>query len=577
MSVNINQGLLKFLKDTDDEKRIFILGDTASGKTTGTLKYFMEEKDTPLIYYITTRKADLSEKKIFLTETMKNYAIFFHDKPNSVEKTNVGGARKNIIHLMTIEKALYLIISQLEIKKRKYDYLENRENFVPPDLFVLDEIDSMSENSNYELLTAIINRYFPSSKVVYISAVVNEEYVKTKLANFLQLKNPNKDCYSIEKRKKRIVREFKPMNGTLKDEILKYLKIYSQNRSRFRQTIFIIPSIRTITEIPNISEITNLPGFKKNMEKFSNDISNEAEENSDLMNWKQYSSKDVKDSLKYNFGIMYSATNSNDREILLKLFNMGKIQLLIATNVIERGINVNANSLFLFETKFVKWTDRQIINFFGRVNRETRDEKEIPGNFFFISNNRTMYDFSIINKRNLTIKSSLEGYKTAIYCSYFKDLENYLLKPIVYIKRDIELFDYLTPFSDAIKYSIPPEIIRNNYKYFSEFLMASKDEDDKREILKNIIIRVRENVIIENILKYLYIKSLETFLDTNYNEMLINLKLIIDEVKKLKTHHVLIINESGKNSILQNEIENLPLIKEGKSVKNSMFFFNKNK
>ena len=210
--ININPGLLEFLKKTDDENRLFILGDTASGKTTGTLKYFMEEKQVPTIYYITTRKADLTEKKIFISENMKNYGIYFHDKPNSIEKSNIGGSIKNIIHLMTVEKALYYIVAQLKVKKEKYPFLDRNYNFAPPDLFILDEIDSLSENSNYEILTAIINQNFPETKVVYISAVVNEEYVKTKLNKFLQFQNPEKDCYSIEKRKKKIVRNFVKMN-----------------------------------------------------------------------------------------------------------------------------------------------------------------------------------------------------------------------------------------------------------------------------------------------------------------------------------------------------------------------------
>ena len=573
--ININPGLLEFLKKTDDENRLFILGDTSSGKTTGTLKYFMEEKQVPTIYYITTRKADLTEKKIFISENMKNYGIYFHDKPNSIEKSNIGGSIKNIIHLMTVEKALYYIVAQLKVKKEKYPFLDRNYNFAPPDLFILDEIDSLSENSNYEILTAIINQNFPETKVVYISAVVNEEYVKTKLNKFLQFQNPEKDCYSIEKRKKKIVRNFVKMNGNLKDEVYKYLKIYSQNKKRFRQTIFIIPSIKRITELQTLTEITELSGFRKNMAKLSNELKEKADDNDDISNWKEFASKELKTALNYNFGIMYSGTNSTDRSIMLKLFNMGKIQLLIATNVIERGINVKANSLFLFETKYVKWSDRQIINFFGRVNRESSNEKDIPGNFFFISSSRDMYDFSIIDKRNLSITSSLEDYKVAIYCTYFKNLDKYLLKPKTAIKKDIYMCDYLEPYADAIKYSIPPEVIKDNYKYIGEFLSLVKDPDDKRESLKKIVVRVKENVIIENILKYLYIKSLDIMLKDYTEKMGDNIELLVNEALKLKTHYVLKISKTGKSTIVNDEKANLNEIKQGNYPKDSIFFFSK--
>jgi hypothetical protein len=574
--IQINPGLLLFLKNTEDENRLFILGDTASGKTTGTLSYFMEKRETPTIYYITTRKADLSEKKIFISENMKNYGIYFHDKPNSIEKSNIGGSIRKTIHLMTVEKALYYIVAQLKGRNSKYSFLEKKASFNPPDLFILDEIDSLSENSNYELLTSIINQNFPTTKVIYISAVVNENYVKNKLKDFLQLKNPEKDCYSIEKNEKKITRNFVKINNNLKEAVLKYLKIYSQNKKRFRQTIFIIPSIKRITELPSLPEITALSGFKKNIPKLSSELKEKIEGSEELSNWKDVASKELKTAIAYNFGIMYSGTNSTDRNILLKLFNMGKIQLLISTNVIERGINVKANSLFLFETKYVTWTDRQIINFFGRINRETSKELDIPGNFFFISSNRQMYDFSIIDKRNLVITSSLEDYKISIYCSYFKGLSNFLLKPKQQIRKSIEMCDYLEPYSDSIKYSIPPEIIKNNYKYIADFLSLTKEADDKRESLKKIVIKIKETVIIENILKYLYMKSLENIYGFSEAKMFENIELLINEAVKLKTHHVLKITETGKDKILQNEKENLTeQIKKGLYPKNSMFFFSK--
>ena len=574
--IKINDGLLKFLKETENEKRIFILGDTASGKTTGVLKYFMEEKAVKNIFYITTRKADLSEKKIFISENMRNYGIYFHDKPNSIEKTNIGGSIVNTIHLMTVEKVLFYLISQLKVRKTKYPILEESgSTFTPPDLFVLDEIDSLSENSNYEVLTALINQNFPAIKVVYISAVVNEEYVKTKLKDFLKLEHPEKDCYSIEKKEKKILRKFIPMGSNLKEELIKYLKIYAQNQRRFRQTIFIIPSIKRITELPTLDEITTLPGFNKNLGKLSNDLKEKTLETDDISDWKDTASKELKKALNYNFAIMYSGTNSTDRNIILKLFNMGKIQLLISTNVIERGINVRANSLFLFETKYVTWTDRQIINFFGRVNREKSFDSDIPGNFFFISNHRPMYDFSIIDKRNLSITSSLEDYKVALYCTYFKNLDKFLLKPKRLIKKDIEKCEYLKPYADTIKYSIPPQVIQENYKYIAEILSPKKETDDKRESLKKIISKIKESVIIENILKYLYVKTVITILDSKSDELESNLDLIVNEALKLKTHYVLRISEAGKNNVLNKEKEILNDMKNGKYSNNSMFSFSK--
>ena len=577
-----NEKLLAFLKDTDNEKRIFILGDTASGKSTGVLEHFMKENPHKLIYYITTRKADLSEKRIFILENMKDYAVYFHDKANSVEKTNITGSITKQIHLLTVEKALYLLLSQTDEFGTKYPAFEERSSFDKPDLFILDEIDSLEEDTNYELLTALINRNYSDVKTVYISAVVDENYVKRKLGTFLKLENPDKDCYSLEKKEKKMFRKFIPMGSNLKKEIMKYLKEYANNQMRFRQTIFIIPSIKRITELPSLEEITSLSGFKKNMEKLSEDLKKSDEDISDL---EETASKDLKASLKYNFAVMYSGTNSTDRNIILKLFNAGKIQLLVSTNVIERGINVKTNSLLLFETKQVKWNNKQIMNFFGRINREKGSNKDMAGIFLFISSARKNYNFNVIDKRNLTITSALEDYKVAIYSFYFKGFEKYLLKNKNLIESDIKRYSYLKPFADAIKYSVPAEYIKSNYKLMDIFLInpnkeeVSKEKKEeignrKREAIKIIMSNIKENVIKENMLKYLYVKSVEKMLENTDDKIIKeNLKDIINEAFKIPQHSVLRITQAKRGKAETDEESKLKEIKEGKIPKGSIFFY----
>ncbi|MFH7836020.1 MAG: helicase-related protein [Candidatus Aenigmatarchaeota archaeon] len=540
--------LERFFKEREKENRLFILGDTASGKSTGTLRYFLGIKKPKIVYYVTTRKADLTEKKNFILENFKDYEIYFHDKPNSIDRINSGGKEdKPRIHLMTIEKALFYFMSQEnlfknlsieELTETRFEIFNGSANIDQPELFILDEIDSMSENSNYELLAGYINLRYPNVKTIYISAVVNEEYVKTKLKDFLRLSHPDEDVLSIEKIEKKIQTHFSYMTSPLKDEVLKYLKLYSENKERFRQTIFIIPSINNLKGILKENELLQMPGFLKSNEKLTEEIE-KTPELKDISNSFANLSTDLKTTLKHNFAIMYSSTTEEDRNVILRLFNAGKINLIASTNVIERGINVNANTLFLFETKQVHWTDRQLLNFYGRINRSIESNK-LPGHFFFISNFRKKYSFSIFERRNLKIESILDAPKAALFCSFVPELENYLLLSPSKIEEYKKKYSKISAFADSIRFSVPTNVITASYKDILSFLNTKENVGLRRLAIKKIINNISETVIKENVIKYLYYKTIYT---ASGNTMILsddsigfvkdNVELLINELLKM--------------------------------------------
>lgn len=496
-----NKGLMDFFEKNTKRPKLFILGDTASGKSTGTLNYFLSNKNYYKIFYITTRKADLSEKREYILENFKSHTVVFHDKPNntdvSIGQTIEGEKTKYTIHLMSVEKALFFMTANLSN--------DNEVNNMP-DLFILDEIDSITENQNYEILTALINGYFPHTKTIYISAVVDIKYIKTKLARFFMFDNPELSCYDMGKNNKKIATYFYEMKESLQKELDRYLVMYANNKWRYGPAIFIVPSIPKIENLVSNKKMMNIGLFSEN-KTISSEIKNI--EKSLIANKNAPIETIVKQALSHNFGIIYSKIQQSGRATVLNLFNSGKLPIIIATNAIERGINLRTKTLFLFETKTIKWTNQQIINFYGRINREriNKNEKD-TGYFFFISSIRKSYDFSIIEKRNQEITSCLNPRRAFMFLTVFDQLADRFID--ANIKSKVDIYKTYKKYSDGINFSLLEDAIFPNKENFDYILSNKKDNwiDKETIIRKTLSVVENSQQLYENMIRYLYVKTI---------------------------------------------------------------------
>lgn len=488
-----NQNLYDFFDKTQNKKRIFIFGDTGSGKSTGTLNYFIEKEIPKNLFYITSRKADLTEKYEYITDNFKNYTVYLHTTPNSPIHFDVRESKEKYppeIHLMTIEKALFFL---LNLSKNPLDPFKKE-----PDMFILDEIDSISENQNYELLTAFINAYYEQVKVVYISAVVNTNYIKTKLSNFFMLKNPDNSCYDLGKNNKNVVYIHRQLNTTLKKAVNYYLKDYVMNKEKYGQAIFIIQSLALVERVLENKDITSLGFFKinKSMQK---------KLETQFPGIYKSLSKIEKEALFHNFGIIDSRMKDEDRAIALSLFNSKQIPLLVSTNSIERGINVVTQSLFLFEGKNSNWLNSELINFYGRINR--KKEKKSAGYFVFVSK-REKSNPEIVTRRNEKITSLLTKERAALFEFQFPQMKGHFIASPEIDKSILQLSNY-KKYSDGILYSLLEKQIMPNKERF-DFILSNRDGIDRYTLIKDTInIARNEKQISENIIKYIYVKTID--------------------------------------------------------------------
>jgi len=475
-------------------KRIFVLGDTSTGKTTSTISQVLES-GAPIVYYITSKKIDLNDKEQYVrTHSFKgiHYDTLYHDSDRIISLNKKAQYK---FHLMTIEKALYYFLN---------NELENNA------VVILDEIDVISQNKNYELLVAWLNTNYPNNTIIYISATLNKERLLKDLSNFFMLdkNNPN-SIVDMGKFKRNVSTSFTHVSN-YKKAVEQELVTYANNVGKFNQTIFLIPSKPYIRQLLNSNLIKNLYPFREPNMKLSKILRN--------IHREHHLSNDVLLGLRHNIGIVDALSSHEDREFILKLFNSKIINVLFATNVIERGINVIANTIMIFESRRVRWEDNQLLNMFGRLNRsiggQTTDKM---GYFFLFSEYRQNYDFSKIYKRDYEIKSCLKYSDVYFFYVIKKDIIRHLINE--YDETKFGMFKQYEQFADSIKFSLTMHDIRKVLREISLFLnLVHGANTSNGKLLNAMVEKLGNGKTMFNLMRYLYIESYKSYKSGRINQ-----------------------------------------------------------
>jgi late competence protein required for DNA uptake (superfamily II DNA/RNA helicase) len=470
-------------------KRIFILGDTGSGKSTGVLKNVLGQGINKLVFYITTRRSELTEKEEYIRANFPEYNIIVH------ETDEIIGAKHpdmNEIHLMTIEKALFYL-------------LNNSPTGMP--IFILDEIDSISQNRNYEILVSYINTFFKENNVIYISAVVSINYIKNELSDFfmLDLSNPG-SIISLGKNIRRIVTKFIKTDHMAKD-IDKYIKLYADNPAQFNQTIIIIPSISKIEKVIK-SEIMK-SGIFQRPHRYIQDILED--KNTHIID-------DIERiALYHNIGIIHSRIGYQDRKLVMDLFNEKKINIIISTSSIERGINLSSNSMFVFESDYIgQWNDSQIINFYGRLNR-LAEGKNMIGYFYLISSVRDMYNFrKITDNFGTKIISSLTPGGFYFYKINYPEMYDHIMNKIP--EDEFNRYEQYRDYAISIKFSLSLGVIARTISHIKRFLIPENTFIDDVNCLNEIMKSIGSKKLEKNMIRYIWYLLSKDVIDKKIDE-----------------------------------------------------------
>jgi late competence protein required for DNA uptake (superfamily II DNA/RNA helicase) len=475
-------------------KRIFVIGDTSTGKTTSTITQVLET-GIPIIYYVTSKKIDLNDKEQYV-RTHKfgqySYDTFYHDSDRII---SLNKKAQYQFHLMTIEKALYYFLNN---------------DLEPQACMIMDEIDSISQNKNYELLAALINSKYPDNLIIYISASINKEYLIKKLSKFFMLDALNADSI-VDKGKfdRKVSVAFEHTNSyvkSLKEKIL----AYTNNPLKYKQTIFLIPSKPVIRRLLNSEFINNLYHFKSPSIEIKQYLKIAKEKGL---------SPDIMLALRHNIGLIDALSSHEDRTFILDLFNKKILKVLFATNVIERGINIVANSIFIFESRYIRWDDNQILNMYGRLNRSIGGSKtDAIGNFYLISEVRENYDFHNIYNRNYIIKSSLKYSDVYFFYIYNKDIIDHFIN--IYDINKFEVFKQYEKYADAIKFSLKLTDIRKIFRQFLTFITndSSKEPGIDVKTINGIVLKLGKGRALFNALKYIYLILYKEIINGNLNK-----------------------------------------------------------
>lgn len=491
-------------------KRIFVIGDTSTGKTTSTINHVLES-GVNVVYYVTSKKIDLNDKEQYVrTHTFKDYHYdtLYHDSERIIS-LNKNSEYK--FHLMTIEKALYYFLN---------NGLE--ENAV----VILDEIDSISQNKNYELLVAWLNTKNPNNTIIYISATINKDRLIKELGDFFMLDRSNPDSVVDMGKFKRNVSVAFIKTKNYKKSLEQEIQTYANNPIRFNQTIFLIPSKPYIRKLLNSDLLKSLYVFRRTNKKVAKSL--------EKVNKEHNLSDDVVFGLRHNIGIIDALSSHEDREFVLNLFNSGVISVLFATNVIERGINVLANTIVIFESRYVRWDDNQILNMFGRLNRSIGGKTtDRMGYFMLFSEQRSDYDFNKIYERNYMIKSCLRYSDVYFFYKMDKNIISHLINK--YDEKKFSVFDHYEQYFDSIRFSLNVSQIRKVSREFSIFLnfIPNKANTSNERILNSIFMKVGGGKSLFNSLRYLYFKLYRNFMSGK-----INSSDYVEKVKSLATTYV---------------------------------------
>lgn len=511
-------------------KRIFVLGDTSTGKTTSTINQVLGA-GVPIVYYVTSKKIDLNDKEQYVrTHHFKDYHYdtLYHDSERII---SLNKNAKYKFHLMTIEKALYYFLNN-----------ELEQDAV----VILDEIDAISQNKNYELLVAWLNSKYPDNTIIYISATLNEDRLVKELGDFFMLDKTNPDSVVDMGKFKRNVSVAFVNTTNYKKSLEQELETYANNQSKFNQTIFLIPSKPYIRKLLNSDLVKRIYAFRQTNAKVSKSLERVSKEH--------HLSNDVIAGLRRNIGIVDALSSHEDREFVLNLFNSGVINVLFATNVIERGINVLANTIVIFESRSIRWDDNQILNMFGRLNRSIGGKTtDRMGHFFLFSEQRSDYYFNKIYERDYMIRSCLKYSDVYFFYVINKNIINHFINK--YDEKKFSIFDHYEKYADGIKFSLTMLNIRKISRELSIFLnlIPNKTNISNERLLNTISAKIGGGKTLFNVLRYLYSKLYDEFASGTINDA-----VYVEKIKSLATTYVnknikLAITSLYGNQLVKNE------------------------
>ena len=236
-----------------------------------------------------------------------------------------------------------------------------------------------------------------------------------------------------------------------------------------------------ITKVSNTSKINDLAIYlKKNI-----NTNNQAYwicplvEASDNLQYKDVETRFK--SLKKIFGkeveMLHGKMKSPDKEIIINNFKKGKIKILVATTVVEVGID-NKNANFIIIENAEKFGLSQLHQLRGRVGRG-----ELQGYCFSVYGNDIT---EASNERLKIFKNNIDGFKLAE-----KDLQIRGTGDILgYRQSGDSLFKFVEP-------SIDQELIIDSLNYVKEIMSNHKynDHDFKNNIYKLLLFFKQQEAI----------------------------------------------------------------------------------
>ena len=165
--------------------------------------------------------------------------------------------------------------------------------------------------------------------------------------------------------------------------------------------------------------------------------------------------------LRKGIGIIHAGINWKDTNLILDLFENKQLKLVVTTNVIESGIDIKCDAMFVAENDRIQWDNGQWINFIGRVGR--MDGKGTFHAYLHRTKVKDGIGIRTMVQKQFELKSTLnpedivpyallfpEIHKQTIwYLEHGKDILRTENKTILRIARACLM--YLLPFSATVK------------------------------------------------------------------------------------------------------------------------------
>jgi len=444
-----------------------ITGDTGSGKSTTVLLEILQ-RPYKKIAYISTRTKELYQKFQFLSkhrQPQRDY-IYLHTEgvmPLCDYDSDKKPIREREMHLFTVEKFLLWYA---------YQNLFNKDSPVIMDAIVLDEIDRITDNSKYELLLSILSYQqthlqLPTD-IFAISAVIDKKsrsYLKRILnipGELVPQKKLNLDAarviHKLPFRNRKIRSTVIPRYSGLYSNIVDICitKAYANHRDR-HQTLILFPSKR------QLAKMTTNPLFYTHYNYDYDAIKG------------QFKNPILRQALRQGIGIVYAGLNDRETNLIIDLFQEGKLKLILCTNVIESGIDIRCDAMIVVETPQIQWKTGQWINFIGRVGRHSG-----KGEFYAIVDKKKYSAGWTVEReieKGVRISSSLHSDDILPFMEIYPELHAHTLHHIE--KKKVVLLANAETKRIALecaKNSIPFRLVKRGKRILNNYLKSPNEE-----------------------------------------------------------------------------------------------------